>query len=170
MDDLTSGGGGNDVIQAKGGNDEIYGHRGKDKIKGQAGDDALYGGKGKDTLNGNRGDDYLVGGIGNDVLTGGKGNDQFVFRNVNESGDIIRDFVAGDDLINLSDIFRASTASSNLMSTEPLTNMLQLVDDGMGNTEVWVDPDGSGLNAGFEMLVKLQGVSVLSVDANSFVI
>ena len=54
------------VIDVKGGNDEVRGGKGNDWIDG---------GSGNDKLNGQEGDDLLVGGAGNDIITGGSGND-----------------------------------------------------------------------------------------------
>ena len=64
---------------------------------------ALWGEEGDDTLIGGTKDDYLIGGNGIDVLTGGKGSDTFVMSDYSQrSYDIIKDFVAKDDVIGIS--------------------------------------------------------------------
>ena len=64
---------------------------------------ALWGEDGDDTLIGGTKDDYLIGGNGIDVLTGGKGSDTFVISDYSQrSYDIIKDFVAKDDVIGIS--------------------------------------------------------------------
>lgn len=114
--DRISGGGGNDSIQgdgqimrnnAVGGADILNGDAGDDYIFGDAyrgesgsrgGADKIYGGDGNDLLFGDfalddgstlGGKDLLVGGSGNDIFFLGKGRD------------VIRDFVQGEDELNL---------------------------------------------------------------------
>ncbi|PYF07165.1 Ca2+-binding RTX toxin-like protein [Rhodobacter viridis] len=69
------GGGGNDTIDGRGGNDILYGGDDNDSVLGGTGDDTLYGDAGNDTLRGGDGADSLSGGTGNDVLAGGTGAD-----------------------------------------------------------------------------------------------
>jgi Ca2+-binding RTX toxin-like protein len=80
---------GNDVINALGGNDTVFGDNcgvkaklsraaatgGNDTVNGGTGNDTIYGAAGADKLTGGDGNDTLFGGRGNDVLSGGKGND-----------------------------------------------------------------------------------------------
>ncbi len=46
-------------------------------ITGGAGDDTLDGAAGNDTLNGGAGNDTLIGGLGNDIMVGGLGDDTY---------------------------------------------------------------------------------------------
>jgi Ca2+-binding RTX toxin-like protein len=85
---------GNDFIDAKGGDDRVWGQGGADTLLGGAGndyvqgdtdetvlaliyhgDDWLDGGDGDDTLRGDGGNDTLIGGPGADELYAGPGND-----------------------------------------------------------------------------------------------
>ena len=80
-----------------------------DTIKGGNGNDLLFGLDGNDTLRGGAGDDVLCGGGGKDTLIGGLGADMFRFLSTAESStrllaDIISDFIAGLDQIDLSAI------------------------------------------------------------------
>ena len=52
---------------------------------------------GNDTLLGNDGDDALTGGAGADTLTGGAGNDDYRWDATTEFGDVITEFVTGQD-------------------------------------------------------------------------
>ena len=79
-------------------------------VRGEGGDDlietsgrlrlAAQGDDGNDTLIGGSGADNLRGGRGRDDLTGGAGADRFVFAPP-DRGDIIRDFVPGQDKLML---------------------------------------------------------------------
>ncbi len=90
--------------------DVLCGSRGDNVLDGLGGNDRLFGGAGDDTLLGNVGDDLLVGGLGSDALEGGAGSDTFDFNSVADlstdpaNTDVIRDFVVGEDRIDLSGI------------------------------------------------------------------
>ncbi len=68
-------------------------------IEGGLKNDRLNGYGGEDTLSGGGGNDVLAGGAGKDVMTGGAGSDLFVFRDVQDAGDVIRDFSAVDTIM-----------------------------------------------------------------------
>ncbi|KAB1510479.1 type I secretion C-terminal target domain-containing protein, partial [Photobacterium damselae] len=96
------------------GNNE-YG--GNDHISGGKGNDILIGDGGNDILDGGLGNDLLDGGLGSDFLTGGAGNDTFIWRDHtlaakdsenNNPVDHIKDFVIGEDKIDLTDILDKS--------------------------------------------------------------
>ncbi len=127
--DRIFGIGGNDMLFGEGANDFIQGGNGDDFIDGGDGQDQLDGGNNNDTILGGNDNslDRLTGAAGNDTLDGGGGRDIlrgdsisggvvttggadiFDFNEVNDSlagglRDIIRDFVQGEDLMDLSDI------------------------------------------------------------------
>lgn len=126
--DTALGGSGDDTINGQAGGDQINGGRGADSINGGAGEDTLIGqsgndsikgggrsdqitagggrdtikaGGGEDVVRGNGGRDLIDGGGGADLLIGGGGRDTFAFRN-NAGDDVVRDFKAGIDKIDLS--------------------------------------------------------------------
>lgn len=84
-----NGGGGNDTINATGGDSlltvgvNVLGGSGNDSLLGGSRNDTLNGGPGSDVLSGGDGDDVLSGGTGNDVLNGGAGTDTIA-----ETGDV----------------------------------------------------------------------------------
>jgi Ca2+-binding RTX toxin-like protein len=89
--------------------DQWVGTQWADTLLGGAGNDHIRGGAGNDLLSGGLGADTLQGGDGKDRLTGGGGADQFVFATAAEAGlgaarDVVADFVAGVDRIDLSAI------------------------------------------------------------------
>lgn len=128
--DRINGGGGADDIDGGNQNDTVNGNKGDDTIDGGAGNDYLQGGQdndyvfgntGNDQLLGNLGDDSLEGGAGLDVLTGGDGSDTFLFFNGDASfeaaddesavyyvTDVITDFSADDDLLDINGVLPAS--------------------------------------------------------------
>jgi hypothetical protein len=71
-------------------------------VNGSSGNDTITGTLKSDTLIGGAGNDVLSGGAGNDTLEGGGGSDTFVYGAAAEGGDVIVDFVAGMDKIEVS--------------------------------------------------------------------
>lgn len=85
--------------------EKAFGSEAADRLRGDSADNTLSGEGGADVLVGGRGADRLVGGEGGDRLTGGAGYDVFVFRTPEEiAGDVIVDFQAGRDRLQLSAI------------------------------------------------------------------
>jgi Ca2+-binding RTX toxin-like protein len=62
----------------------------------------FLGTPGRDTITGTDLDDILIGGLGADNLTGKQGKDQFVYQNIRDAGDVIKDFEVGSDKIVLT--------------------------------------------------------------------
>ncbi len=75
-------------------------------LTGTAGGDALVGGADGDSLYGGDGDDTLYGGDGEDTLFGGSGRDTFVVG----EGDVVEDYVSGEDTIDVSAVLKALEA------------------------------------------------------------
>ncbi len=96
-DDSLLGEGGVDWLFGGTGNDALFGGDESDVLFGEEGDDELQGGEFGDTLDGGAGNDILDGGEGIDVLYGGNGADTFFIFNVAHGGDVIRDFLSGED-------------------------------------------------------------------------
>lgn len=86
-------------------------------ITGNAGDNVLSGGGGRDTLQGGVGKDTLIGGAGIDNLFGGVGADTFVLTATTADRDFVRDFVAAEDMIQIS----ASAFGGGLVAGQALT-------------------------------------------------
>jgi serralysin len=115
--DLLEGGNGNDALRGGGGNDTVRGGDGQDVIHGFAGKDTLEGGADADTLLGGENSDSLTGGAGQDTMSGEGGNDTFIFLAITDSAvgdghDVITDFVAGADTMDVSDIDANSTGGT----------------------------------------------------------
>ncbi|HVF94057.1 MAG TPA: Ig-like domain-containing protein [Sphingomonas sp.] len=108
---------GNDIantINGNAGNNSLRGGLGGDLLVGNDGNDQLWGEAGGDFLQGGAGSDLLIGGAGLDDLIGGAGNDVFVFDSLTTSAerDTVRDFVRGEDLLQLASSTFAGVAGS----------------------------------------------------------
>ena len=159
VDNLLTGGDGNDTIYGLVGDDTLIGNGGNDFLIGGLGNDSLSGGAGNDTIwagagddvveveSGNNevwagtGNDLLFGGTGNDILGGGAGDDEIDGRaggrNQLWGGD-------GQDTIHASD--NGDTAGG-----------------GWGNDVVWGGAGGDTLMGGLgnDTLSALDGNDVL---------
>ena len=84
--------------------EHVQGTAFKDRLFGSDEDNTLVGFAGNDILHGRIGRDVLIGASGNDTLIGGRGADVFVFSDRGGGRDVIRDFNADRDKIDLSDV------------------------------------------------------------------
>ncbi|ANC92648.1 DUF4347 domain-containing protein [Azospirillum humicireducens] len=124
-------------------------------------------------LTGGAGDDTLTGGGGADTLTGGAGADLFVLASHTDSGlgaaaDLIQDFSAGQDMIDL----RKVDANSGLSGDQAFTFIGTAAFTGVagqlsyrtladGTTRVSADRNGDGLP---DMELSLSGTLTLSAS------
>ena len=170
--DRAAGLGGNDTMYGNGGNDSLYGGSGRDYISGGqgsdrviggAGGDRLFGGSGNDLLNGGGGADRFVGGAGRDVMFAGNDSarDTFVFGKPSESSDgsnsqdTIRQFDAGEDILDLSGLDANNGSNGNQAfgySNGPAGNSVWVREVGNGSI-VQADTNGDG-RADFEIMVR----------------
>ncbi|MGL4475231.1 MAG: M10 family metallopeptidase C-terminal domain-containing protein [Shewanella sp.] len=112
--------------------------------------DYLKGNHVANVLTGNDGDDVLNGFAGADTYVGGEGADTFVFSNI-EAGDMIADFVSGEDMIVLSatgvsfsfiDGAEFSQVAGEIRYTD---GMLMGDVDGDGAADLSIDLNGAAL-------------------------
>ncbi|WP_050531871.1 calcium-binding protein [Pseudaestuariivita atlantica] len=158
---------------------------GIDQLRGDAGDnifrtggvsDRLYGRAGDDLLFGEAGADAFYGGLGADTMTGGDDagrRDRYIYFNAVESGvgagnrDVITDYVAGEDRIELSridaDLTQGFKQRFDFIGDAAFSGTggeLRFEQTG-GITLVQADRDGDGL-ADFE--IELTGTHTLTTD------
>ncbi|MDP2009288.1 MAG: family 16 glycosylhydrolase [Phenylobacterium sp.] len=96
------------------------------------------------TLSGGAGNDILLAGRGADVLTGGEGRDIFQFQRLPTNGGHITDFVRGQDMIDLRDLF----ASVGYGGSDPVADQyIQFRSDGADGVSIYFDADGVGAGA-----------------------
>ena len=161
-DDL-SGDDGTDKIDGGTGEDTISGGEGRDTLAGGSGNDTLSGDAGNDTIDGGAGDDVISGGAGADTLTGGGGIDRFVINpgdSTAGASDVITDFVAGVDEIDLSAI---TSGSGTFGGTIPTAGGVWYQQVG-GQTRIFVDVTGDGVA---DLRLALAGA--LTLNAADFV-
>lgn len=159
--DTLNGGDGADRLFGDDGGDGLSGGRGDDLLYGGLGNDKLQGGDGDDVLRGNGGADRLTSGAGADTMIGGGGDDIFVFRtqDVDGSINVIRDFVVGEDVIDL----KALDANEEIILDQAFDFVQELtgqagqvaaVFDLLSNTtHLLLDQDGDAL-ADLELIVN----------------
>ncbi|MBW4688758.1 MAG: calcium-binding protein [Komarekiella atlantica HA4396-MV6] len=94
--------------------DNIIGTNENDSITGDRQNNRLVGNDGNDTISGGFGNDSITGGQGDDILTGGFGADKFIFNNVKEGIDTIKDYdFAQKDVIQVSKVGFGTTNISD---------------------------------------------------------
>ncbi|EPX79665.1 calcium-binding protein [Salipiger mucosus] len=164
--------------------DNLRGDSGDNVLVGGGVSDRLYGRAGDDLISGNDGADALYGNLGADIMTGGNSTsdasddrrDRFIYFQPEESPaganerDIITDFVAGEDRIELSR-FDADTTQGFKQAFEwigdaAFTEAGQLgYRQELGMTIVQADFDGDGA-ADFEIAL----LGTLDLTADDFLI
>jgi hypothetical protein len=151
------------------GNDRIQGGTGADIINGGDGNDWLFGGAGNDTLIGGVGKDIISSGVGADKMTGSSGADIFVFNDsalgTAKSGphDVITDFLAGTDKLDLSMLYSAhamgTIVAGNASAGAAVSNYGLVYNISGGKTYVYGDTNGV---AGADFVIELSNSVTLS--------
>lgn len=166
--DRLSGGNGNDFLRADGGQDTLIGSNGADTLQGGDGNDTLIGGEGSDLLMGGAGADTIFAGSGSDLQIGGLGadrlrgldgtQDHFGWMSAAEGGDIISDFISGEDKL----VIYADGFGGGLVAGQAAPDLLVLNTTGASTASagtgqfvyetdarvLWWDADGAGAGAG----------------------
>lgn len=163
---VVDGGDGNDKLQGRGGDDTLSGGDGIDTVSGGDGDDVLAGGNQDDVIRGGDGEDQITGGKGTDKMSGGAGSDTFVFNAANESKtgtnrDVITDFDASEDMIDLSGIAGGPAWRGLGSFTGTGAPEVKIVENSAGQTIVVVDVNGDTVA---DMQIRLNAVTGLTED------
>lgn len=146
-----------------------------DYIVGLTTSEHLNGNGGNDTIFGGAGNDSIIGGSGSDFLFGGGGSDSFNFRSASQSSpgnrDIIGDFSAGSDKIDLSAIDGKAGIAGNQSLAYIGTSSFHHVKGElrMSAGVVQGDTNGDGV-ADFELVVSDGSALIASLTASSFVL
>ena len=159
-----------DLNSGRGTRGEAYGDKFSsiEAVTGSALRDILFGRSYADTISGGAGDDLIWGRGGADTLTGGAGADVFRYMTASEGGDLIVDFSAGSDRIEISSTGFAGTLAGTLNpqllefgSAATATGAVFVFDSTTGAL-TW---DADGIGAGVAIIVAtLEGVSALSAS------
>ncbi|MFP4098309.1 MAG: DUF5801 repeats-in-toxin domain-containing protein [Alphaproteobacteria bacterium] len=108
---------------------------------------------------GEGGDDVIMGTQDEDVLYGCAGADVFVFADLHDGVDTIRDFDIGEgDSIDLSSVLGGFDPMSDLLSDFVITT------ENGGDTQLYVDASGSGDFSAAVQIALIDGVTGLDVD------
>jgi Ca2+-binding RTX toxin-like protein len=166
--DRLRGASGNDILKGKAGRDRLYGNDGNDVLSSGSDRDRLNGGTGNDWLLGKSGDDILIGGTGQDMVSGGRGRDMFVFQTVSPEGDVITDFNAKKDMLDLRSIF-AQPAFAGGKAHAIHSKLIKSVQSG-SDAQIQIDADGTGAGKTFVTLVTLKNVAAASIDCPNFIL
>jgi serralysin len=150
-----SGNGLGNMIAGRARHNTLFGRRGNDLIDRGDEYDALFG---------ENDNDVLIGGRGVDHLYGGAGRNLFVFRAVNEGGDIIHDFAQGKDIIDMSGLL----TEVSFAGTNPLAENLLMLKSDASATSFFVG-DGSG-SFGAKPYLTPVGVNLVEADIGSILI
>ncbi|GLK55983.1 Ca2+-binding RTX toxin-like protein [Methylopila capsulata] len=143
---------------------EVIGNDLDNSLTGGAGGDRLVGGAGADLISGKAGDDTLSGGEGKDRLAGGAGADVFLFETLSDAGDVITDFVVGEDKIGFGASFDADLLSDPGQFASNLKGVATEADDRLiystKTGRLFYDADGSGSGQAV-LLATLKGAPEL---------
>ena len=128
--------------------DTLSGDNANNLLKGMSGDDTLSGMERADRLFGGDGADRLDGGAGHDKLSGGADSDTFVLHKIGATADIIADFEAGIDIVEISALEFGSHLAAGALpaSTFALDAAVDPDDRFVYDTvtgELWFDNNGS---------------------------
>ena len=143
-------------------------------FEGTPNDDILIGTSLADILVGGTGDDTLSGHAGNDTLSGGAGADTFVYTDTDIGSaniDTIRDFVSGEDKVDLSDVSTLTSSPTLGTVSSPIEEGVALTDDllaytNAGTTTLYIDANNDGLfNAANDIQIEfINGVNLVAGD------
>ncbi len=192
--DSMDGGDGSDVLEGGPGNDTLKGGLGVDLVTypGPAavtvdlsatpatakrggetdtliGIEGAIGSDGADIFKGSSGDNEFQGGLGKDTYTGGGGRDVYDFDKVQDSPagasrDVIKDFVPGQDVIDLAGVDGDRTTPGNQafrwVGKATLTGTAQLGYYVSGNTTIVRASNDA--DAAPEIEIQLNGVKTLT--------
>ncbi|BCL38132.1 putative Ig domain-containing protein [Nostoc sp. MS1] len=100
----------------------------------------IVGTGGRDILTGTPLSDRIIGGFGADVITGGSGADTFVYQNIRDAGDIIKDFELRQDVIDVSQVL----SSFGYGGFNPIADGYIQFGTYADGTVILLDSDGKG--------------------------
>ncbi|MEA5574577.1 Ig-like domain-containing protein [Calothrix sp. UHCC 0171] len=116
----------------------------------------ILGTSGRDNLVGTSGSDRITGGFGADSIYGGLGSDIFVYNNIRDAGDTIKDFELRTDVIDLTGVLQ----SFGYNGVNPIADGYVQFSSDLRGTTILLDSDGTG------SLAARPYINVLNVTAN----
>ena len=154
--------------------EHVDGSRHDDRLLGDAGNNRLNGSAGNDTIHGGAGADRIIGGAGRDSVAGGTGGDTFVLLPHATAFDVITDFVAADDQLEVSArVFGGGLVAGALPAGRFVANATGLAGD--ANDRFVLDTstgnlyfDANGSDAGGRSLIARFTGMVPALTASDF--
>jgi len=128
---------------------------------------AIKGTNSRDILTGSSSNDLIIGSSGRDVLTGGGGRNVFVYKKLTYAGDIIKDFIVGEDRLNFVGVLK----SINFTGDDPLAEgYITLTQIGRNKTMLRLDTDGSLGRHPARPYITLENVDATALnDGSNFI-
>lgn len=118
----------------------------------------------RDSLTTTNSNDQIVSLPGQNTITAAGGSDTFTYKSYGGGNDIINNFTAANNRIDLSQIF----GSPNYSSQTPFNDYVKLIQLG-SNTAVEINPPGDSQDI-FKTLVTLKNVTATDLSASNFVV
>jgi len=118
----------------------------------------------RDMLTSTNSNDQIASLPGQNMVTAAGGNDTFTYKSYGGGNDIINNFAAANDRIDLSQIF----TSPNYNSKTPFNDYVKLIQMG-SNTAVKINPIGDSQNT-FSTLATLNKVTATDLSASNFIV
>ncbi|MBR1179840.1 S8 family serine peptidase [Bradyrhizobium sp. KB893862 SZCCT0404] len=125
------------------------------------GNDTIIANDAGNTIQGGRGNDTIVAGGGKDIIAGGAGSDVFAWKALAATFDVITDFAAGQDVIDLNVLL---TSVGYKGADAVADKWVALVSDGAGGTYLQIDQH-NGLSP--VTVVDLAGIQPASLHQGS---
>ncbi|WP_124969721.1 Ig-like domain-containing protein [Aphanothece sacrum] len=126
----------------------------------------FLGTAGRDTITGTDLDDILIGGLGADILTGEQGKDKFVYQNIRDAGDIIKDFEINQDKIDLS----ALLDSLGYGGSNPIADGYLKFGSRGSDAVILIDEDGLTSTKRALPFITVEKVALAAIqDPNNFI-
>lgn len=155
LDDMLTGGNGDQLLYGGGGNDLLIGGNGNSVLGGGSGDDMLIGGTGNQQLYGGSGSDTVLAGLGNQYLDGGSGFDTLDFSKTGGNVEIEQ----GARIANVYD-----TDSGNLLNTHTILSFEKIVGSDHNDVfkgQMWKATTFDG-GAGDDLFISKSGGDIMT--------
>ena len=120
----------------------------------------IEGTRRRDVITGTKNDEIIIGGLRGDILTGDGGRDRFVYRQVGDRVDTIKDFAVSEEQLVFTDLL----ASVGYQGSDPIAEGYVQFGSRQGNALVLFDRNGFDIPGGARPLILLEDVTVAEIS------